>query len=54
MGSRGGGKGVGGRGRGRGRYTDKKENKIFLMYKEMQLGSGAHCTVIYVEGHPNV
>jgi hypothetical protein len=24
-----------------GRYTDKKENKIFLIYKEIQMGSGA-------------
>jgi hypothetical protein len=23
------------------RYTDKKENKIFLIYKEIQMGSGA-------------
>jgi hypothetical protein len=22
-------------------YTDKKENKIFLIYKEIQVGSGA-------------
>jgi hypothetical protein len=22
-------------------YTDKKENKIFLIYKEIQMGSGA-------------
>jgi hypothetical protein len=22
-------------------YTDKKENKIFLMYREIQMGSGA-------------
>jgi hypothetical protein len=22
-------------------YTDKKENKIFLIYKEIQIGSGA-------------
>ncbi len=22
-------------------YTDKKENKIFLLYKEIQMGSGA-------------
>ena len=24
-----------------GRYTDKKENTIFLMYKEIKMGSGA-------------
>jgi hypothetical protein len=24
-----------------GFYTDKKENKIFLIYKEIQMGSGA-------------
>jgi hypothetical protein len=23
------------------RYTDKKENKSFLIYKEIQMGSGA-------------
>ncbi len=23
------------------RHTDKKENKIFLIYKEIQMGSGA-------------
>jgi hypothetical protein len=23
------------------KYTDKKENKTFLIYKEMQMGSGA-------------
>jgi hypothetical protein len=31
-------------GRGRGGaiwYTDKKENKIFLIYHEIQMGSGA-------------
>ncbi len=22
-------------------YTDKKENKLFLIYQEMQMGSGA-------------
>jgi hypothetical protein len=26
-----------------GRYTDKKENKTFLIYKEIQMGSGAVC-----------
>ncbi len=25
----------------RQKYTDKKENKIFLIYKEIQMGSGA-------------
>jgi hypothetical protein len=24
-----------------GLHTDKKENKIFLLYKEIQMGSGA-------------
>jgi hypothetical protein len=24
-----------------GQYTDKKENKIFLLYMEIQMGSGA-------------
>jgi hypothetical protein len=24
-----------------GTHTDKKENKIFLIYKELQMGSGA-------------
>jgi hypothetical protein len=33
-------------------YTDKKENKIFLIYKEIQ--SGAFCKVIYEEGLPNI
>ena len=36
--------------------TDKKENKIFLMYKEIQMGSGAksymrHGFLIYEEMH---
>ncbi len=31
-------------------YTDKKEKKIFFIYKEIQMGSGA---VIYEEGFPN-
>jgi hypothetical protein len=26
---------------GLGIYTDKKENQIFLIYKEIQMGSGA-------------
>jgi hypothetical protein len=30
----------------------KKENKIFLLYKEIQMGSG--CKVIYEEGLPNM
>jgi hypothetical protein len=29
-------------------YTDKKDNEIFLTYKEIQMGS-----VIYEEGLPN-
>jgi hypothetical protein len=35
-------------------YTDKKENKIFLifMYKEIHMGSGAK--VICEEGLPNI
>ncbi len=37
-------------------YTDKKENKIFLIYKEIQMGSGAKSYVrkgylIYEEMH---
>jgi hypothetical protein len=32
-------------------YTDKKENKIFLIYKEIQMGSGAKS---YEEGLPNI
>jgi hypothetical protein len=31
-------------------HTDKKENKIFLIYKEIQIGSGAN----YEEGLPNI
>ncbi len=34
------------------RYPDKKENKIFLRYKEFSNGIG--CKVIYEEGLPNV
>jgi hypothetical protein len=30
-------------------YTDKKEKKIFLIYKEIQMGA-----VIYEEGLPNI
>jgi hypothetical protein len=34
-------------------YTDKKENKIFLIYKEIQ--SGAVATLyVYEEGLPNL
>ena len=37
-------------------YTDKKENKIFLIYKEIQIGSGAKSYIrkgfpIYEEMH---
>jgi hypothetical protein len=32
-------------------YTDKKETKIFFIYKEIQNGSG--CKVIYEEGLPD-
>jgi hypothetical protein len=32
-------------------YTDKKENKSFLIYKEIQTGSGANS---YEEGLPNI
>jgi hypothetical protein len=37
-------------------YTDKKENKIFLIYKEIQMGSGAKSYIrkdflIYREMH---
>ncbi len=35
-------------------YTDKTENKIFLIYKEIQMGSGAWSLVIYEEGLPNI
>jgi hypothetical protein len=31
--------------------TDKKENKIFLKYKEIQMGSGAKGFLIYEEMH---
>jgi len=30
-------------------YTDKKENKIFLIYKVIQMGSGAKGFLIYEE-----
>ncbi len=33
-------------------YTDEKENKIFLIYKDIQMGSGAR--VIYEVGLPNI
>jgi hypothetical protein len=33
--------------------TDKKENKIFLIYKEIQMGSGAK-SYMYEEGLPNI
>jgi hypothetical protein len=33
-------------------HTDKKENKIVLIYKEIQMGSGAK--VIDEEGLPNI
>jgi hypothetical protein len=29
------------RGTEKGQYTDRKENKIFLIYREIQMGSGA-------------
>jgi hypothetical protein len=37
-------------------YTDKKENKMFLIYKEIQMGSGANSYMrkgflIYEEKH---
>jgi hypothetical protein len=32
-------------------YTDKKEKKIFLIYKEIQMGS---CAKICEEGLPNI
>jgi hypothetical protein len=31
-------------------YTDKKENEIFLKYREIQMGSVAICKVINEEG----
>jgi hypothetical protein len=30
-------------------YTDKKENKIFLIYKEIPMGSGANIFTVYEE-----
>jgi hypothetical protein len=33
-------------------YTDKKENELFLLYMEIQMGSIAK--VIYEEGLPNI
>jgi hypothetical protein len=33
------------------RCTDKKENKFFLIYKEIQMGSGAKS---YEEGLPKI
>ncbi len=35
------------------RHTDKKENKIFLIYKEIHMASGAK-SYIYEEGLPNI
>jgi hypothetical protein len=36
-------------------YTDKKEKKIFLKYKEIQSGAVAKSyLVIYEEGLPNI
>jgi hypothetical protein len=35
-------------------YTDKKEDEIFLINKEIQMGSVANCTVIHEEGLPNI
>jgi hypothetical protein len=37
----------------RQQHTDKKENKIFLIYKEIQSGAVAKSTV-YEEGLPNI
>jgi hypothetical protein len=37
----------------RGRYTDKKENKIFLIYRVIQIRSD-RCKVIYEEGLPSI
>ncbi len=34
-------------------YTDKKENKTFLIYKEIQIGSGAK-SYMNEEGAPNI
>jgi hypothetical protein len=34
-------------------YTDKKENKTFLIYKEIQMGSVAK-SYKYEEGLPNI
>jgi hypothetical protein len=34
-------------------HTDKKERKIFLIYKEIQMGSGAK-SYMYEEGLPNI
>jgi hypothetical protein len=35
-------------------HTDKKENKIFLIYNEIQSGAVAKCKVIYEEGLSNI
>ncbi len=34
-------------------YTDNKENKIFLIYKEIKMGSGAK-SYIYKNKLPNI
>jgi hypothetical protein len=34
-------------------FTDKKENKIFLRYREIQMGSGAK-SYMYEEGLPYI
>ncbi len=34
-------------------YTDKKKTKIFLIFREIQMGSGAKSYVRYEEGLPN-
>ncbi len=35
-------------------YTDRKENQIFLIYKEIQSGKVAKSYYIYEEGLPNM
>ncbi len=35
------------------RYTDKKENQVFLIYKEIQSGAVAK-SYVYEEGVPNI
>jgi hypothetical protein len=35
-------------------YTDKKENQIFLIYKEIQSGAVAKSYIVYEEGLPNI